>query len=178
MSFFDLFKKKKEEYDPSNITINDLQVGFVFEYNLSTWVVKEAYEYDWGNQHFSREFKINNGQESLYLSLENDDELVISISKKAKIRSIQEDLPEYIIKNESAPSSLNYQGQKFLLDEENAGYFRTLGETEWSELITWDYYNEDETQIITIEQWDEKSFEASIGNYIKAFEISNILPHS
>ena len=49
MGLFDKFKKKKEpKYDPSNIKVTDIAQGFVFEYNMSTWEVKNEYEYDWG----------------------------------------------------------------------------------------------------------------------------------
>ena len=41
------FKKKKEpEYDITNITIHDLDFGFILDYDLKSWVVKEVYEYE------------------------------------------------------------------------------------------------------------------------------------
>ena len=51
MGFFDKFFNKKEEpsYDSTNIRVQDLNVGFVFDYDMSTWEVQAAYEYDWGD---------------------------------------------------------------------------------------------------------------------------------
>ena len=53
MGLFDRFKKKEEpHYDPSNLQIKDLRVGFMFDYDMKTWAIKEEYEYDWGRQLF------------------------------------------------------------------------------------------------------------------------------
>ena len=57
-----LFSKKKEKaYDPLNIKVTDLKKGFVFDYDLKTWEVQEVYQYDWGNNFFSYEYKIDCG---------------------------------------------------------------------------------------------------------------------
>ena len=180
MGIFDVFKKKdkKPEYDPTNISVLDLQKGFVFEYDLKTWVVKAAYDYDWGNNFFSREYKIDNGEQQFFLSVENDDELSLSISKKIKIRLLDENIPEYISKNEKPPATLIYKNKKYYLDEENPGYFKDVeNKTDnWAELISWTYYDEEDENIITIEQWGDDEFDASAGKVIKEFEISNILP--
>ncbi|MFO7863967.1 MAG: hypothetical protein R6U85_08220 [Salinivirgaceae bacterium] len=49
MGLFDLFKSKKSDYDVTNMKITDLKKGFVFEYDLKTWLVDEEYKYDWGD---------------------------------------------------------------------------------------------------------------------------------
>ena len=44
---FGFFKKKKKEephYDPTNITIRDLRLGYVFDYELQTFEVVGEYE--------------------------------------------------------------------------------------------------------------------------------------
>ncbi len=179
MGLFDFFKKKEEpDYDPLNVKVTDIKKGFVIEYDLKSWIVKEEYEYDWGNNFFSKEFKLDSGDDSIFLSLEDDDELEISVSKKIRIRSIDEDLPEYIMEHEHPPKKIYYKGVKYLKDSENPGYFRDLADKEknWSEFISWDYFDEEEKNTICIEQWGEKEFEASIGKTVKEFEISNILP--
>ena len=87
MGIFDFFRKKdnKPEYDVTNITVADLQVGFIFEYDLVTWEVQEVYEYDWGDNFFSFEFKISDGTRTRYLSYMNDDKVFLSITEKIKI---------------------------------------------------------------------------------------------
>ncbi len=179
MGLFDKFKKKKEpNYDPSNIKVTDLAQGFVFEYNMSTWEVKNEYEYDWGDNFFSKEYKITNGEETLFLAVEDDDELSITLSKKIKLRKIDTDIADSIIKFSEAPREIIYEGTKYFLEKESPGYFRDLSKdaNDWDEFISWDYYDDSEELYICVEQWDEKEFEASAGSSIKDYEISNILP--
>lgn len=182
MGLFDRFKKEKEpDYDPGNITVKDLDVGFIFEYDLKTWEVKEAYDYDWGNNFFTKEYKISDGNETLYLEVEEDDELELSVSKKVKVLLIDEDLPETIEKEKRPPKKLIYEGVTYYRDEESPGYFRNTRDDEnddrsWSELIAWSYYDEEDEKVLTIEQWGEHEFQASVGRYIELYEISSILP--
>ena len=59
---FNLFKKKQEPtYDVTDLKITDLDVGFIFDYDLKSWVVREKYEYDWGGNNFSHEYKVDSG---------------------------------------------------------------------------------------------------------------------
>lgn len=179
MGLFDkLFQKKESHYDSTNIRVHDLDVGFVFDYDLSTWEVQGIYEYDWGNNYFTREFKINNGSDTRYLSLEEDDELCLSVSKKIKVRVLGEHVMDDLMNREKPPGKIHYEGTEYFLEKEAPGYFHDIakGKDDWEEFISWNFEDDAEKQIITIEQWGEKDFEASIGKNIDEFEISNILP--
>lgn len=180
MGIFDRFKKKEEPtYDPANMSVRDLNLGAVLDFDMKSWVVKSIYDYDWGDNFFTREYKIDNGEEQLFLSVEDDDELEITITKKVKIRVIDEDLPEYIVSHDRPPKKLNYQGTTYYQDKESPGFFHDTAskdEEAWDEFISWDYYDEDEKLYICIEQWEEREFEASVGRVVKEYEISNILP--
>lgn len=179
MGLFDVFKKKNESsYDPNNIRVTDLAKGFIFEYDMSTWEVTEEYSYDWGGNFFTREFKVENGSLTRYLSVENDDDLYLTLTKKVRIRKLDQDLPEYIMDRGSAPKILFYDGKKYFLEKESPGYFKNVSSNEdkWSELISWDYYDDDEEYCLSVERWGENEFEATAGRIIKEFEISNILP--
>ncbi len=178
MGVFDIFKKKEApSYDATNLQIQDLKLGYMFDYDLSSWIIEAEYEYDWGDDCFSKEYKINNGSETKYMAVEDDDELIVTITSKLKLHAIDEDLKSYILEHDTPPKKIKYQDRKYFLEEECPGYFRDLGkgDTEWTELISWDY--EDDTDyVICIEQWGAQRFEASEGKCIKAFEITNILP--
>ncbi len=177
MGLFDIFKKKEDKYDTTNITIKDLNVGFVFDYDLDNWEVKAHYEYDWGDECFSQEYKISNGVKTLYLSVEDDDELELSISSKIKVRQLGADVHQQLMDTQKAPSQLEYEGRTYFLDEESAGFFNDSSKgKEWVEFISWSYEDESGDYLINIEQWNEREFEASVGKYIDSFEISNILP--
>ncbi|MCW3805006.1 DUF4178 domain-containing protein [Plebeiibacterium marinum] len=179
MGIFDIFKKREPHYDSTNIQVKDLDVGFVFDYDLATWEVKAIYEYDWGDNYFTREFKITDGKTNQFLSLAEDDELELSISQKVKVRALDDSLTETLHHQQKPPKKITYKGIAYYLENEAPGYFHDIakGET-WEEFRSWDFEDEDGVNILCIEQWDEKEFEASVGKKIKEFEISNILPSS
>jgi hypothetical protein len=110
--------------------------------------------------------------------VEQDDELEMSMTRKVKIRSIDENLPEYIMSHKAPPPKINYQGMDLLLDKEMPGYCRKLeaSDDDWAEFISWDYYDKSEAFILTIEQWSENTFEASFGKVVQYFQVSNIFP--
>ncbi len=177
MGLFDRFKKDKTNYDVTNMKVTDLDQGFIFEYDLKTWEVVEVYKYDWGDNEFSFEYKISCENETRFLSVEDDDELFLVISNKENVRKINEDLPE-LLADEKPPKKITYNDKEFFLDEESPGYFCNLtrDKKNWIEFICWTYIDSAEKEVVEIEQWGEKEFEASAGIVIKPFEISNIIP--
>ena len=179
MGLFDRFKKKEEpKYDVTNLSVLDFDQGFVFDYNLKSWVIKEVYQYDWGKNNFTSEYKIDAGNEVGFLSVADEGELYISFSKPIKIQQLGEGLREQIRKNERAPERLVYEGVTYYLDEDSAGYFndKTKGTNDWEELVSFDYLDEEEKLCLNITQWDDHNFEASAGVMVKPYEISNITP--
>ena len=177
MGFTDFFKRKQPKYDSTNIRVTDLDVGFVFEYDLESWEVQASYEYDWGDNYFSKEYKINNGAKTLFLSVEDDDEISLSVCNKIKVRELGESVHADLMNHQKTPTSLIYKDKKYFFEKESPGYFNDKARGEdWVEFIAWDFEDESGDYLITIEQWDEKEFEASAGKVVKEFEISNILP--
>ncbi|GAA4112768.1 hypothetical protein GCM10022393_11360 [Aquimarina addita] len=180
MGLFDIFKKKEEErhYDATNIRVVDLQPNFILDYDLDSWIVKKMYEYDWGDNFFTREFLINNGKSNLYLHIEEDDELEIAITKKIGLRVLGEHISDVIEETGKPPKKITYDDEIYYRDSEDMGYVRNVEDDNWSELISWTYLTKNEEKLINIEQTGETNFEASIGEYIQEFKISNILPQN
>lgn len=180
MSLFNkLFGKKEEEPIPFSRSVRDLRLGYIFEYDMQSWEITGEYEYDWGDEEFSKEYKVSDGKQSFYLAVEDDDELELVWSVKIPLRKLGPEIAKKISEGSAPPETIIYEGQNYFLQEESPGYFNdmTTGENDnWQEFIAWDYYNEDETLNLTIEQWGERSFEASAGKVISEFEISDILP--
>ncbi|MEM9857706.1 MAG: DUF4178 domain-containing protein [Bacteroidota bacterium] len=180
MGLFDFLKKKEKEpeYDVTNLKVSDLDHGFILEYDLKTWEVKEVYEYDWGNNNFSQEFMLDSGDEVIYLGVEDKGELHLSAMKNIKIRKLGDDIIDKTIKKKRPPKNLEYDGVSYHLHTDNAGYFndKTKGTDDWEELISWEYYDDEETNILSITQWGERDFEAAVGKVVKEYQISNIIP--
>ncbi len=179
MGLFDRFKKKEEpHYDPNNLKIEDLRVGFMFDYDLKTWVITEEYEYDWGDNYFTREYKLESADDIAYLHIDYNDEGSMSVSRKLKVRALGEDIPEEIIEHKRPPKKIEFEGVTYYLDKESPGYFSDDPEDDdsWTEFISWDYYDSDAKLVACVEQWGERDFEASHGKVVQDFEITNILP--
>ena len=179
MGFFDFLKGNKEpekHYDPLNIKVTDLEKGYLLDYDLETWTVKKMAEYDWGDNHFSREFTIISQNKTRFLHIEDDDELVVTFSENLKIRKLGPEVNNHIKVNGVPPDEIVYDGITYYLEDQPSGYYRNVENEDWEELILFDYWDENEKHCISIEQWDENDFEASIGIRIKPSDISNILP--
>jgi hypothetical protein len=177
---FNFFKKKKNqepELDMLNIRVTDIKKGFILEYDLKSWEVLEEYTYDWGDNYFSKEYKISSGADILFMSVDDDDVIEITLQKKIKLSSIEADVEGEIIKNKFPPKKIVYKGVDYFRDSESPGYFKEEHtDKDWIEFISWSYYNEEEDRVLSIEQWDDREFEASYGKVIKEYEITNIIP--
>ncbi len=180
MGIFDFFKKKENErhFDPTNITIKDLGKGYIFEYAIETWTVTALFEYDWGDNYFTREFVIKNGDTEKFLYIEDDGGLVVTLSEKVKLRKLGEDVCDYIDSHQEPPKKIKYQGVKYYLDEKSSGFSKEIDASNWKELISYDYLDEDEEKTLCIEQYGDEEFEVTKGIIITELSVSNILPVS
>jgi hypothetical protein len=180
MGLLDIFKKKEKEpdYDVTNLKIEDLSMGFILEYDMQSWQVKEEYEYDWGGHNFSKEYLLDSGTEKIFLSVENKGELYITVTKDIKIRKLRSDIIDYTVKEKSPPKELIFEGVQYHLHTDSAGFCqdKTKGSEDSEELIAWEYFDDEEALVIGITQWGEREFDAVAGKVIEEFEISNIIP--
>ncbi|MGL1885261.1 MAG: DUF4178 domain-containing protein [Reichenbachiella sp.] len=180
MGLLDIFKKKKEEpdYDVTNLSVEDLAMGFIIDYDMSTWRVKEEYQYDWGSDNFSKEYLLDDGTKRIYLEVENKGEISILVTEKIKIRDLGSDIIDRTVKDETPPKEVSYDGVKYYLHTDCAGHFndKTKKSKEWEELLSWQYFDDTEEKVIGITQWGEREFDAVVGKVVQPFEISNIIP--
>ena len=114
---FDFLKKKKvPAYDVTNLSLKDLNVGFIFDYDMKSWVVKEAYKYDWGNNNFTSEYKVDSGDEVAFLHIADEGELEISLSKSIRLSKIDEAIADEIEKNEKPPRKIHFNEKLYFLE--------------------------------------------------------------
>jgi hypothetical protein len=177
MGLFDFLKKKEERhFDPVNITVRDLGKGYIFEYEAESWTVIAVFEYDWGENYFTREFVIKNGEKEKFLHIEEDGGLTVTLSEKLKIRHLGDAVLDRIEEKGKPPKKIEYENVTYYLDEKSYGYSKEIDSEKWEELISYDYLDKNETKTLCIEQYSEENFEASIGKIIKETSISDILP--
>ncbi len=181
MGLFDFFRDKKESEDhkPSDqLTVSDLKKGYIIDYFMKSWEVKACYEYDWGNNFFSKEFKLDAGDEVIYLSVEEDDEITLAVSRGVPLMSIDKNLKYNIIdRDEPGIREIVYKGKVFYYNESSQGIQRDLDYyNEPHKFVAWEYTDEEEKEFIYISRWGEEEIEAAHGEYVENYEFSNILP--
>lgn len=178
---FDFLKKKKEpDYDVTNLSVNDLTVGFVFDYDGKSWVIKEHYEYDWGSNNFSQEYKVDAGDEVAFLSVEDDGEIKLSMVKEIRMGMIDEDVMDEIKTRGNPPRQLHFDGEVYYQESDSAGYYNEVGaeDDDAEELVSFEYFNRAGDKILSITQWDEYNVDATAGDVIQVHQITDILPGS
>lgn len=173
-----IFKKKeKDELDPlKDLVLSKLKTGYLVDYDLKTWEVTAHNRCEWGEGDFSDEWELQSGEEIFYLEREEDDEVEWTFTQKIPITEIGNGIPAHIKEHDDPPEEINYKGKKFRLQDSGGGRFHKEGKDFYDEFLSWDYEDESEEYILTIEQWSEKSFEAAHGQYVEEYQFTNILP--
>ena len=175
MGLFDFLKNKKDEPE-IDFTVYKLKKGYMLDYFMKSWEVKTVYEYDWGNNFYSREYLLDSGNETMYLHVEDDDKLICTIWNKLDIFDIDSGLAASITANDEAPNRLVYANKTYVRKESSQGYCMEEGEKEESELVSWMYEHPESKDLISITRWGEEEYDASTGKYVEEIEFSNILP--
>ncbi len=170
-------KKKEEPLDPfQDMVLSKLKVGYLVDYDLKTWEVTEYNMYDWDDGDYSYEWELTSGNEIIYLEREEDDEVEWVVSKRISFKSLGPGLSTHIKQNEDPPHELEYDGVAYYLEDGSGGYFCKGGGKQRIEFLYWEFLDESEEKVLTIEQWGEDKFEASVGFYVEEYQFTNILP--
>ncbi len=185
---FGFFKKKKDEdankkpldYDPLNIKVKDLRKGFVFDFDFKSWEVLEEYEYDWGDYSFSKGLKIQADGAVKYLTLTSTPQgLEIVCTSSLMLSQVGPNLAHHIMTRNKPPETITFGGVVYYRERESPGFFRNVATTpreESVEFMSWDYYDESGKLLMSIEQWGDEEFEASVGQIVQEYDFSSILP--
>ena len=182
MGLLDYFKQKKNtENDPiSDLTLKNLKIGWILDYDMKSWQVKSCSCYDWGDGDITYEWQLVSHDDTIYLEREIDDEDYFSISRKIPFGKIDKGLKDYIIKNNDPPNEITYENKQYYQEEMGGGHFfidiTKLSIETGREVLKWDFEAESGNEFISIERWGESDFEATFGKSVELYQFSNILP--
>jgi len=177
MALFGFRKKRKNELDPiDDLVLSKLRVGYVLDYDMTSWQVTKHFKYITNEGDESEEWELKSGRDTVYLSREEDDEVEWLISRKIPIGAIEGEVKQTIIGSDEPPDRVQYEGRAFYLDETGAGCMYVQPNGQAQEYIYWDFIDESDERLLTIEQWGETEFEASIGEYVGEHQFDHILP--
>ncbi|MFK5954081.1 MAG: DUF4178 domain-containing protein [Desulfobacterium sp.] len=179
MGLMDFFKKKKENKEPdplSGLTLDTLKKGYYLDYDMKTWEVLASNTYDWGDNDITYEWQLQCHDDTFFLEMENDDDMLWSLSRKVALRKLDPGIITQLKNGEDAPDTLPFEGKLFYLEATGGGHFHADGAEEGREMIQWCYEDDDGTRFLTIEQWGETDFELSLGKKVEEYQFSDILP--
>ncbi len=161
----------------TDIRLSDLKVGYFLDYDLKTWEVVAYHYYDWGDGgSLTHEWQMKSADDTLYLVMESDDEVEWSIFRPIPFSRLGARVRNHIIENEDPPDEIELEGTTFHLDEFGGGKFFRNGKGAGVEFLVWDYEDDAGERYLSIEQWDEEDFEASLGAAVEEYQFTNILP--
>ena len=169
------FADKEPELDPLDLSLADLKKGYLVDYDLKTWQVTSHNTYDFDGER-AEEWELFSGDDRCYLQGEKDDEYAWSISRKIAFSALGPEVKDHLLQHDDPPQAIVYDGTRYTLEESGAGHFFPDGRVAGDEMIYWDYTDETGEQLLTLEQWGETEFEASVGKTVKEYEFRNILP--
>lgn len=163
-----------------DMTLTDLEVGDFVDYFMQSWEVKEISSYDWGNNDFSIEYRLNNGKDTLYVSVSESDGEDISVSTPRELWDIKPDIRKHFREHSDPVTSIELKGKTYELHEESQGHFADRQERDqesaWQPFVSFDYFDQKRENSISIVQLGNYTFEAYTVAQAKSYEFSNFVP--
>ena len=154
------------------IKLNQLKEGYSFKLKGTIWDVLELGEYDWRGDGRSIEYKIEDKNGNIaYLEVEFiKGEFEVYFSEEVFIENP-------LLQDAVISKSIFYLDDNFKQDEHYKGSYKNLtNHGSWENLESHIFYNSDDA-MLTIEKWDDGSFESFYGEGISAKKIKNITPN-
>jgi hypothetical protein len=169
--------KKGDNLDPEtqvDFEVKDIQKNYILDYDFTSWQVQDKAVYTWDNGVKDLEFTIFDGQKKLYLNYESIDQKT-SVYWDVNIDEVWNQFKTFIRKDvEMDDKTFGYKGQTYHFHGE--GTARVKGSSETYNMQNWLFLSNGGEFLISFNKYDDRSFDAYQGKYIKDHEISNILP--
>jgi hypothetical protein len=178
MGILDIFKKSKKKGPEllSDLTLSDLEVGYLVDYDMKTWEVSAHNYYEWGEGDISHEWQLKSADEVVYLEKESDDEDEWSLNRKIPFNRLGSEIREKIIESGDPPDEIVFEDISYFLEEMSGGQFHANSHSPGKELLRWSYEDDEGRRYLGIEQWGEEDFDASVGEPVEEYQFTNILP--
>lgn len=136
---------------------------------LSRGVYREGENHEW------YELEGDNGRGKVWLSLQHDDELDVTIAtRKLKLRDLPIERDDLDRMDDAAAGQFDFEGKTFYYDHSTEGsYFPDGNVTADNEefFYYWEFETEDESQFLTIEEWETGRFEVSMSYPVKEAQV-------
>lgn len=158
-----MFGFNSKKYD-----LDKLKVGYTFTLYNTNWKVKEIGEYDWRMDNSSKEYTIQSSNKKAFLEVElYQGKFEVTYTEKVQI-------DEAFLIDAIQSKQIIFNNKLYELDKTYTGDYKNLTTHSVREnLESHLFYAEDE-ELLTVEKWGDGSYEAFLGEELKAKRIKNI----
>jgi Domain of unknown function (DUF4178) len=168
----------RPEYDPTNLTVEDLQAGFLVDYRLKTWEVVNESQYDWYNGESDRLLVLGADIERVFVYLRRENGLpIVYDMRQINIYALDRNMASEISMRGKPSNVINFQGYDFYRETEREGLCFFISEGGANKKVRlWEYVDLTRTKLLRVEQFDKADFRAYTGSIVSPLEFSEILP--
>ena len=166
---------KRPGFDPLNILIADLDIGFFLDYNFKSFEITDGIEVKI-KDYCIRVMKLDASDQQLWLMVEN--ETSTALAERLDAALVNNEIPSIMENFGKAPATLEFRDVKYKLISAGDGRYRDLkaNAMDWNRASGWKYGSSDGGQLLYITQMGLNVFEAIIAIRINPAEFSNFLP--
>lgn len=136
---------------------------------LSKSVYREGENHEW------YELEGDNGRNKVWINLDVDDELDVSIAtRKLKLRDLPINRSDLDEMDEQGEGQFEFEGKTFYYEHSSeASYFRNGLTSQDNEefFYYWEFETADEDEFITIEEWENGKFEVTVSYPVKESQV-------
>lgn len=175
-------EEKDEEFTPyskEELRIENVGPGGVIQLNnigpdmedFDVNVIAKHIYREGGDTWYELEGEI--GSRKVWIEIEEDDELEISITlKKLKLSDIGLDKNDLKRIDDKEEGSFTFEGKKYSYDDSGKATFLRYGEEKNAEKVYyWDFECNDEKYSISVEKWEDDSYDVSYSESIKSSQV-------
>lgn len=114
------------------------------------------------------------GGNKVWLTVEDDDELELSITlKKVSLEDVGLTKEKIQSIGDNDDGQIEFDGQTYLFDDRGDAVFHRNGDLMRSEKFTyWDFESSDESRYITVERWSDGTFECHLSQPVRESQIT------
>lgn len=128
-----------------------------------------------GENHEWYELEGDNGKSKVWLSLENDDTLDVTIAtRKLKLRELPINRADLDNMDERGEGQFELEGKTYYYDHSTEGSYFPDGKvaTDNEEFFYyWEFETDDEHEFLTVEEWESGQFEVTISYPVKESQV-------
>lgn len=172
------FKKRDPEpeaRDPLSLTLSDLKPGYVLDYDLKTWQVTAHHYCDYDGDRVD-EWELACGDDKAYLERAEDDDTTWILTRKIPLSNIEGDIRDHMRRNDDPPDEVICNGVAYYGESSAVGRYHQNCDREEREFIVWQYLDDSEKRTLSLEQWGEDDYDASVGEIVEEYQFTDILP--